>query len=92
MGLAELGNRPAGDGWGPCDRAHIAFCSIALAIRRFLWSRGADANEARRQWVTEGTMQYLLILLVVVTMACGAAASVTISLAPAYADDSGKGY
>ena len=40
----------------------------------------------------EGTMQYLLILLVVITMACGAAASVTISLAPAYADDSGKGY
>lgn len=39
-----------------------------------------------------GTMQYLLILLVAVTMACGAAASVTIALVPAYADDSGKGY
>jgi hypothetical protein len=37
-------------------------------------------------------MQYLLILLVVTTMAGGAAATVTISLAPAYADDSGKGY
>jgi hypothetical protein len=37
-------------------------------------------------------MQYLLILLVVITMACGAAASVTISLAPAYGDNSGKGY
>jgi hypothetical protein len=37
-------------------------------------------------------MQYLLILLVAITMACGAAASVTISFAPAYADDSGKGY
>ena len=36
-------------------------------------------------------MQYLLILLVLVTV-FGAAASVTISLAPAYADDSGKGY
>ena len=36
-------------------------------------------------------MQSLLILLVLVTMAFGAAASVTISLAPAYADDSGKG-
>jgi hypothetical protein len=46
----------------------------------------------RRRWVAEGTMQYLLILLVAVTVACGAAASVTISLAPAYADDSGKGY
>jgi hypothetical protein len=43
-------------------------------------------------WVVEGTMQYLLILMVAITMACGAAASVTISLAPAYADDSGKGY
>jgi hypothetical protein len=37
-------------------------------------------------------MQYLLILLVVLTVACGAAAGVTIALAPAYADDSGKGY
>jgi hypothetical protein len=37
-------------------------------------------------------MQYLLILLVAVTMACGAAAGVTIAFAPAYADDSGKGY
>jgi hypothetical protein len=32
-----------------------------------------------------------LILMVAITMACGAAASVTISLAPAYADG-GKGY
>jgi hypothetical protein len=39
-----------------------------------------------------GKMQYLLILLVAVTMACGAAAGVTIALAPAYADDSAKGY
>jgi len=31
-------------------------------------------------------MQYLLILLVAVTMACGAAAGVTIAFAPAYAD------
>jgi hypothetical protein len=37
-------------------------------------------------------MQYLLILLVVLTVACGAAAGVTIALAPAYADDSGNGY
>ena len=39
-----------------------------------------------------GTMRYLLILLVALTMACGAAANVTIALAPAYADNSGKGY
>ncbi|HEY1779848.1 MAG TPA: hypothetical protein VGG79_05345 [Roseiarcus sp.] len=39
-----------------------------------------------------GTMQYLLILLVALTMACGAAATVTIALAPAYADNSAKGY
>ena len=39
-----------------------------------------------------GTMHYLLILLVAVTMACGAAATVTIELAPAYADASARGY
>jgi hypothetical protein len=37
-------------------------------------------------------MQYLLILLVAVTMACGAAASVTMSLAPAHVGDNGVGY
>jgi len=37
-------------------------------------------------------MRYLLILLVAVTMACGAAASVTISLAPAFVADNGEGY
>ena len=39
-----------------------------------------------------GTMQYLLMLLVAVTMACGVAATVTIELAPAYADGGAKGY
>jgi hypothetical protein len=39
-----------------------------------------------------GTMQYLLILLVALTVACGAAATVTIELAPAYADGGAKGY
>jgi hypothetical protein len=37
-------------------------------------------------------MQYLLILLVAVTMGCGAAASVTISLAPAQVGENGEGY
>jgi hypothetical protein len=37
-------------------------------------------------------MRSLLVLLVALTLACGAVASVTISLAPAYADDAGKGY
>jgi hypothetical protein len=37
-------------------------------------------------------MQYLLIVLMAVTMACGAAASVTISLSPAYVSDKEKGY
>jgi hypothetical protein len=37
-------------------------------------------------------MRSLLVLLVALTMACGAAASVTISLGPAYADNAGKGY
>jgi hypothetical protein len=36
-------------------------------------------------------MRGLLVLLVALTMACGAAASLTISQAPAYADDA-KGY
>jgi hypothetical protein len=38
------------------------------------------------------TMRSLLVLLVALTMACGAAASVTIAYAPAYADEAGKGY
>jgi hypothetical protein len=37
-------------------------------------------------------MQYLLMLLVAVTVACGVAATVTIELAPAYADGDAKGY
>jgi hypothetical protein len=37
-------------------------------------------------------MQDLLFLLVAITMACGMAATVTIELAPAYADASAKGY
>ena len=37
-------------------------------------------------------MRSLLFLLVALTMACGAAASLTISLAPAYADGAGEGY
>jgi hypothetical protein len=53
-----------------------------------MWALVADAATAAG-W---GTMQYLLILLVILTVACGAAASVTIAFAPAYADASGKGY
>ncbi len=37
-------------------------------------------------------MRSLLILLIALTMACGAAVCVTGSLLPAYADDPGKGY
>jgi hypothetical protein len=37
-------------------------------------------------------MRRLLVLLVALTVGCGVAASVTISLAPAYADDSARGY
>jgi hypothetical protein len=37
-------------------------------------------------------MQYLLILPVAVTMARGAPASVTITLAPAFVADNGEGY
>jgi hypothetical protein len=55
-------------------------------VRRF-WPA-----QRRRGTAGLGTMQYLLILLVAVTMACGAAATVTIELAPAYADASATGY
>jgi len=41
---------------------------------------------------TEPIMRKLLALLVALTVGCGAAASITISLAPAYADDSASGY
>ncbi len=37
-------------------------------------------------------MRSLLVVLVALTMACGAAASVAVSFAPAYADDDAKGY
>jgi hypothetical protein len=37
-------------------------------------------------------MRRLLVLLVALTVGCGVAASVTISLAPAYADDRASGY
>jgi hypothetical protein len=63
-----------------------------LLDRAIIFVSEGDGAETKRRKVGEGTVQYLLILLVAVTMACGAAASVTISLAPAYADDSGKGY
>jgi hypothetical protein len=55
-------------------------------VRRF-WPA-----QRRRGTAGLGTMQYLLMLLVAVTMACGVAATVTIELAPAYADASAKGY
>jgi hypothetical protein len=48
--------------------------------------------QRRRGTAGLGTMQYLLMLLVAVTMACGVAATVTIELAPAYADASASGY
>jgi hypothetical protein len=37
-------------------------------------------------------MRHVFVLLVAVTLACGAAARVTISLAPAYEVDNAKGY
>jgi hypothetical protein len=40
----------------------------------------------------EAIMRKLLVLLVVLAVGCGAAAGITISLAPAYADDTASGY
>ena len=37
-------------------------------------------------------MRKLLVLLVAITLACGVAASITINLTPAFADDSKNGY
>jgi hypothetical protein len=37
-------------------------------------------------------VRYLLVLLVALTIACGAAASVTISLAPDHVGDIAEGY
>ena len=49
-------------------------------------------GSSERRQAMETTMRSLLVLLVVLTMACGAAAGLTVSLAHAYADDAGKGY
>ena len=49
-------------------------------------------GSSRQRQGMETTMRSLLVLLVALTMACGAAAGLTVSLAPAYADDAGKGY
>ena len=37
-------------------------------------------------------MRKMLVLLLALTMACGIAASITINLAPAFADDASNGY
>jgi hypothetical protein len=42
--------------------------------------------------VTELAMRKLLAILVVLTIACGVAAGITIALAPAYAGSSADGY
>ena len=67
--------------WG-----HYNSTLTSSPVRRF-WPA-----QRRRGTAGLGTLQYLLMLLVAVTMACGVAATVTIELAPAYADASAKGY
>jgi len=87
---AEKGNGRYVMAWrAPCDGLTSRFAQ-SFDERRVC--TGEVTISRQRREVGEGTMQYLLILLVVITMACGAAASVTIALAPAYADASGKGY
>jgi hypothetical protein len=67
-----------------CEHRNLALTD--LRVRRF-WRA-----QRRRGTTGLGTMQYLLILLVAVTLACGAAATATIVLAPAYADAGAQGY
>jgi hypothetical protein len=89
MGCAEQGSARSGSPGGRyLNGLTSRFARPAKAKPLF----GRGRQRKRRGWVAGGTMQYLLILLVVITMACGAAASVTISLAPVYGDNSGKGY
>ena len=74
--------------------------AITAHLNRVRHSVVLTSSPAGRFWPAQrrrgtaglGTMQYLLMLLVAVTMACGVAATVTIELAPAYADASAKGY
>jgi hypothetical protein len=51
---------------------------------------GLSKTQAPRQR-PEAKLLKLLVLLVVLTIGCGVAAGVTVSLAPAHADD-GQGY
>ena len=43
----------------------------------------------RQRPALDWSMRYVLVLLMAVTMACGAATSVTISLAPSHVADNG---
>jgi hypothetical protein len=53
-------------------------------------ARRSEPYASVRRWIE--AMRYLLVLLVAVTMACGAAASMTILFAPAYVGGYGEGY
>jgi hypothetical protein len=74
--------------------------AITAHLNRGRHNKALTSSPARRFWPAQrrrgtaglGTLQYLLMLLVAVTMACGVAATVTIELAPAYADASAAGY
>ena len=66
----------------PETRSRINAVAAGLRLR--------DSSQQRQGMET--TMRSLLVLLVALTMACGAAAGLTVSLAHAYADDAGKGY
>ena len=53
------------------------------------WGRAREVSSPSLRVLIEN---WLLALLVAVTLACGVAAGVTVNHAPAYADDSGDGY
>jgi hypothetical protein len=61
-------------------------------LRPQLSCRASAFGNPMKRPALGSAMRYVLVLLVAVTMASGAAAGVTISLAPAYAVDNAKGY
>jgi hypothetical protein len=92
--LPSVGHDAGGTPLSRRDGAHIAFREFVRETCQleFLRRDGIALVHIERSRNTEGTMKRLLVLLVALTMACGAAAGVTVAHAPVYADYGGEGY